>query len=117
MSATTGAATENDRAARKAAIASYLDRDQAAARRWRAHQWMVEVATTEQIAAAVDVAAGAFLEAKNDSKWLDSQLKEHNRARAIVGMPAASPEEFDGVLFAFYIHIELLNAFANGIEH
>ncbi|SHN66511.1 hypothetical protein [Bradyrhizobium erythrophlei] len=111
------ALTENDEALRRAAIAGYLDQDPAATRSWRAHQWMCQAASTEQIAAAVNAASAFLLEAKNDPEWLATRLDEHNRARAIVGMPAASLEEFEDVLWAFHIHFELLNSFANGIGH
>ncbi len=90
MDLTADAATENDEARRKAAIAGYLDQDPAAARSWRAHQWMCQAASPEQINAAVNVASALLLEAKNDPEWLATRLEEHNHARAIVGMPAAS---------------------------
>jgi predicted Kef-type K+ transport protein len=96
--------------------ASYLDRNPSAARVWRAHQWMCAAANAEQIAAAVNVASKVVLEAKNN-QWMAAEFEKHNRARVIVGMPAASLEEFEYLLWALHIHLELLNSFANGTGH
>jgi hypothetical protein len=106
---------EGYKARRKAAIASYLDRDPEAARRWRAHQWMVENASAEQIAAAVKFAADSV--AAMSEERLAAELEEHNRLRAMEGVPGAAMDEIKEVLLAGHIHVGLMVSFSNGTEN
>src|ERR1700722_16263327 len=92
------------------ATASYLDRDPSAARVWRAHLWMCAAANAEQIESAAKVASEVLLVAKSDPEWLAAQLEKHNSARAAVGLPAASLEVFEDLIWTLHIHLELFDS-------
>jgi hypothetical protein len=68
------------------AARSYFDQKPKALAMWRAHQWMWDAATPEQIDAA---AMKAFAEVEAAEHELPATLEKHNLDRLAIGMPPA----------------------------
>jgi hypothetical protein len=101
-----GGSEEKQRAGR-----DYLERNSRALAEWRAHEWMLTSAASDQYFAA-EQAAEEFTAA--GESVLPDCLAKHNVDREAMGMPPASLAEFRQLVKQMIIHHELLKMFATG---